>query len=297
MNPFLGYQDTQDAQEVFPLIGKWLKEHGCNTSVGRFAEYSEFLGYMRYCQQHRVQTPKYNMLELAWFNREIAELTFVFNKFTRIETDITTELLKQILQGRALPADNPETEKCRNYLLQLRAAAYFMDAGFDVSVSSDADVVAKKDGKSYYIECKRIYSISQVERRFGELRDQLVKRLSAHPNSSEAFGIAWIDPTALMLSRIGMYSAYTRAASQVAVRVDLDLFAKRCPFKKLQQDSRILAVMLQMVWPSICADETGPIHTGFTSIIQHLVSEEVFQSHVKPLFDGLLKPTNVPTQG
>ena len=294
MKPFLGREDTLNMHDVFPLIEKWLIAHDCQVTTGRFAEYSEFIRYMQYCEKHRVSEPKYNMLELASFHREIRELAFVFTRFTRNETDITTELLKQILQGHALPTTSPEVEHCRNYLLQLRAAAYFIDAGFGVSVNSKADVVATKDGKTYYVECKRLYSLSQVEKRFSELRDQLLTRLRAHAEKGDAFGIAWIDPTSILVSRIGMYSAYSRAACQVAVRMDLSLFANQCPFKKLQQDPRILAAMLQMVWPSISADEEGPFCIGFTSIIQPLVSDECFRDHVKPLFDTLLELTNNP---
>ena len=294
MKAILGHQDSLKVHEVFPSIEKWLKNHGCNVSTGRFAQYLEFLSYLQHCEEHRVREPKYNMLEVALFHREILELAFVFTRFTRQETDVTTELIKRILQGHALPTDNAEAERCRNFLLQLRAAAYFMDSGFDVSVNSAADVVAKKDGKTYYVECKRLYSQIQVGKRFSELRDQLLTRLRGQAEKGEAFGIAWVDPTSLLVGRIGVYSAYSRVACQVAVRTDLNLFANQCPFRKLQDDPRILAVMLQVVWPSICADEAEPLSVGFTSLITPLVSREAFRDHVRPLFDKLLEQTRAP---
>jgi hypothetical protein len=294
MEKILGHQDPMNVREVFPEIEKWLKKHGCNVSTGRFAEYAEFLHYLQFCEEHKVRVPKYNMLEIASFHREIFELAFVFTRFTRNETDVTTELIKKILQGHALPTNNPEAEKCRNYLLQLRAAAYFLDSSFEVLVNSEADVIAKKDGKTYYVECKRIYSLAQVDKRFGELRDQLLSRLHGHIENGEAFGIAWIDPTSIFLNRIGMYSAYSRIACQAAVRMDLHLFTNDCPFTKLQKDSRILAVMFQMVWPSITAVENGPFFIGCTSIIQPLVSQDAFRDHVRPLFDKLLEQIHAP---
>jgi hypothetical protein len=87
MKTILGHQDSLNVREVFPLIEKWLKNHGCNVSTGRFAEYVEFLRYLQYCEEHQVPEPKYNMLELASFHREIFELAFVFTRFTRNETD------------------------------------------------------------------------------------------------------------------------------------------------------------------------------------------------------------------
>lgn len=92
--------------------------------------------------EEKVLVPKYDMVQMATFNREIVDLTFVFSRFVSQKTDLTKELLKKILQGHALPTEDPEAERCRNYLLQLRAAVYFMDLGFDVSVNADADVVA-----------------------------------------------------------------------------------------------------------------------------------------------------------
>jgi hypothetical protein len=293
MNQTLGYEDPlsnpKNLREAFSAITHWLQKHDCKITTGRFAEYTEFLRYMEHCEKYQIKAPKYNMLELASFHREIAEIAFVFSRFAGKESDITVELLKKTLQGHALPTDNPAAEKCRNYLLQLRAAVYFMDSGFDVSVNSDADVVAKKDNKTYYIECKRLYSLSQVEKRVRELEDQLLARFREHSGGSEAFGIGWIDPTSIFTGRIGMYSAYSRAASQVAVRVDLNLFANQCPFDRLKKDPRILAVALQMVWPSLCGNEEAPIATGFTSIICPLVSEDLFREKVRPLFDKLLK--------
>jgi len=298
MKNSLGYEDPlndpDNLLEAFALIQKWLKEQNCNISTGRFAEYVEFMRYMEECRRKKVLVPKYDMVQMATFNREIIELTFVFSRFVGQKTDLTKELLKKILQGHALPTEDPEAERCRNYLLQLRAAVYFMDLGFDVSVNADADVVAKQDGITYYVECKRLYSLSQVDKRFRELRDQLSKRIQTHAEKSEPFGIAWIDPTAIFLGKIGVYSAYTRAASQVAVRMDINLFANQCPFKFLQEDSRILATVLQVVWPSICASEARSLFVCFTSIVQPLVSKEAFRDQVRPLFDKLLKINPAP---
>jgi hypothetical protein len=293
MNQTLGYEDPlsnpKNLREAFSAITHWLQKHDCKITTGRFAEYAEFISYMDYCEKHKVLIPKYNMLELASFHREINELTFVFSKFVSKESDITIQLLKQVLQGHALPTDNPAAEKCRNYLLQLRAAVYFMDSGFDVSVSSDADVVAKKNNKTYYIECKRLYSLSQVEKRIREIEDQLLARFSEHKEESEAFGIGWLDPGAIFMGRIGMYAAYSRAASQLAARVDLNLFADQYLPDKTKKDPRILAIALQMVWPSICGLEEISISTGFTTIVCPLVSKDDFREKVRPLFDNLLK--------
>ena len=293
MNQTLGYEDQlsnpKNLREAFSAITHWLQKQDCRITTGRFAEYAEFINYMDYCEQHKVLVPKYNMLELASFHREINELTFVFSKFVNKESDITSQLLKQILQGHALPSGNPAVEKCRNYLLQLRAATYFMDSGFDVSVSSDADVVATKDSKTYYIECKRLYSLSQVDKRIREIEDQLLTRFREHKASGEVFGIGWLDPSAIFMGRIGMYAAYTRAASQMAVRIDLNLFASQYLPEKSKKDPRILAIALQMVWPSICGLEEISISTGFTTIVCPLVTEDAFREKVHPLFNKLLK--------
>lgn len=300
MKEILGHRDSllsnsQGLVATFQSIKIWLKKNGLSVSTGRLFQYDQFLNYIQALPKD--EKPKYNMLELALFYREISELAFVFSRFVEMEADLTYDILKIIFRGHALPTEVPEVEKCRNYLLQLRAAAYFMDAGFQVQVSTDADVIAKKGGKVYYIECKRIYSLSQVDKRLSEIAKQLSTRFGNHKDDCEAFGIGWIDPTPILVRNFGMYAANTRIACQTAARIDLDIFIGHCPFEKLLKHSGIIAAVFQTIWPSVCSDEEGPISIGFTSLIQPLVPKSEFQQKVRPLFDEVFKNKGMAENG
>jgi hypothetical protein len=288
----LGWRDTfGDADKLyedFTAIKEWLISQDVDPLKGRFADYVRFIASWK-----SSGTGKMFTAEMATYFREIHELLWAYRTFRVDQSDLTAELIKKTLQSNALPGEKPEGEKGRNYLLQLRAAAYFLKSGFEVRVDSDADVVAYKDEATYYVECKRIYSLKQVSKRMREIRDQLHRRLLQHPSSAAAYGIAWLDPTPVLIGKIGLYSAFSNVGAQVAVRMDLHVFADLCSFDLLKTDKRILAAVIQAVWPcaSVIPDR---LVIGFTSLIVPLVSDAEFEQRVRPLFDMLMTQYNAP---
>lgn len=281
------FGDADELRETFTAIRDWLISQGIDPTKGRFADYVKFIADWK-----NARGPQFTA-EIAGYLREIHELLWAYRALLGNESDLSADLIKKTLQGTALPGASPGGEKGRNYILQLRAAAYFGRRGFKVQLNSEADVVAIKDDTTYYVECKRIYSLKQVPKRLREVRDQLLKRLRAHPPSTAAYGIAWLDPTAVLVGKIGVYSAFSNFGAQLAVRADLHVFSKLCPFDVLKSDGRILAAVIQTVWPcaSVVPDR---LFVGFTSFIVPLVSDADFEKRVRPLFDSLMTQESAP---
>lgn len=282
------FGDAESLYKDFTAIKEWLIAQGIDPTKGRFADYVKFIASWKNSDEKKFFTA-----ETATYFREIHELLWAYREFLLNQSDLTAELIRKTLQSKALPSQKPGSEEGRNYLLQLRAAAYFLRCDFEVSVNSDADIVARRGETTYYVECKRLYSMKQISKRMNDLHDQLCARIKQHPCQGEVYGIAWIDPTPIIVGKIGLYSAFSTLGAQMAVRVDLNIFADLCPLDILKTERRILAVILQTIWPCATVVPDRMI-VGFTSLIVNLVSYEEFERRVRPLFDQLMKQESAP---
>lgn len=252
------------------------------------------LGYMNFLERFdRKQTN--DGTEVARYWREINEVIFVIRKLRLNPKGFPNALIVKCFEGQELVNGTPENDRGRNYMLEARAAIYFLNRGYDISLETECDVVARSKETTYYIECKRLYSESKVRLRRAEAYDQIIKRFSDEDDQKNKRGIIWIDPSAIILKSCLMYVTGSEVAAIAAARADLIYFAeKHLGDIPGQDDTRMLGMVTQMVFPAHIGEKEGVL-TGFTNIFSPInrrsLSEERHQE-MRKLFENLI-PSSV----
>ncbi|WP_295751537.1 hypothetical protein [Undibacterium sp.] len=78
--------------------------------------------------------------------------------------------------------------------------ARFHSPGYTLDLDDTSDVVARRDGLVVCVECKRLASEKQLEKRINGAADQL--KLAMEKSGEEAVGIIYIDVSSCVLSDV-----------------------------------------------------------------------------------------------
>lgn len=278
--------DVPNIRETFENLLPILDQHGVDARNVRRQTYSKFLDDWK---ANRLES--YEPSSVTQLMREVLEVVFVLDTFTNNSFPIPTRLVQAAFGGGPLTLNDPEADRARNFMLELRVAIYFLRFGFAVLLDQDCDVIAERGGKRFFIECKRLYSENKVQNRVKEAFSQLAKRLNSADPDHDNRGIAWFDPTPIILRYCPFYMAATKLAALQAARVDLLEFQRRnIDLRAAPNDARVIALVFQMVFPSRCSlDES--LMTGFTSLVlpgnPSLTDDD--ERFVTKLFDDLFE--------
>lgn len=227
-----------------------LTRKGIRTSGTRLPQYVAVLDGMNalegspfeYEQHHEL----FNRYALAL--REVYDLILIQRGLLVYEPPGTDELLKIIVGGQPF-AMNDEDRRARNFQFQLRIASYFLRTGHLVDLSEDADIVAQLDCGTLHVECKRISSVKQVEKRVKECTRQLKARIAA-VRSKRQFGLAVFDVTKLAYPHEGVSWGPTIEFARFKFRARLNALADELDFARpLASVKGVLGVWLQLSMP------------------------------------------------
>lgn len=246
-------------RETFESVVEYLMTHGVKSNNVRIKAYREFLE-----QISNDTYVKTDMLEAPRLWREIHEILFVITTFIKNQIAPPVELLVRAFDGK--PLEEYTHTEGRNFFLELRAAIYFLRAGYGVTLNEQCDIVATRGRNRIFIECKRIYSEQKTRERVQKCYQQLDQRLLHADKEFRNYGVAWIDPSPAMQKHHFVYTAYSERGARKAAGVDLMEFWKQW-INRLSHgnDKRIFAMVLQIVWPGWVSG-VG-IRTGFTSLV------------------------------
>lgn len=251
-----------DPEVSIDLAMPMLKEAGVGSSNVRLKEYREFLAQ---CKDNVLDNSDRERNITLW--REVNELAFILDVFRKNQEAMPAGLLKKALSGNVLNSNNPEKDRSRNYLLELRAAVYFLASGFRVQLEGASDLVVFDRRRKYFVECKRIYSKNKIKERIKEAATQAVIQLDGKSASRGDRAILWIDLSPILLRACPVYHTYSRDSARDAARRDLMTILKgNLNEKHNVVDKRIKALVAQVLWASNCQDGTR-ITTGFTTIV------------------------------
>lgn len=241
-----------------------------NTRIDRYTQ------YLKHLQTDEAADPLkvFNNVEdtrfrspIDWYLyvlREVHELMWILaglKKRTPLGID---QKLKVVVGGRdfaALDADSTS----RNAQFELRIASYFCQAGCEVDLSSDTDVVAKTDTDAYFVECKRVASRKQLSKRAAQAKRQLKRRLPRKDGKRRVLGCVALDVTKVAFTHNGLTWGltpdHTRDIIQEGlVRVASD-FSNAFEFEGCR---KLLGYWLQIHIPALVMKPPAPL-TRFSS--------------------------------
>lgn len=152
--------------------------------------------------------------------REVHELMWILRGLkVRLPVGVDDKL-KTIVSGRDFAALDTDSTS-RNAQFELRIASYFCQAGCNVDLSTDTDIIALTNDHAFYLECKRVGSESQLGKRLSEARTQLRRRMPRKDGRRLVLGCVAVDVTKVAFSHNGLTFGMTNDHSRDVIQEKL----------------------------------------------------------------------------
>lgn len=263
--------DEVNLLEELKEFKAWVEERGLHVASTRLGRYikayqqlSTFTGWPEDLSDESRE-------KFLFVMREAQELCWIYKGLKCAEPPGTLEILKKVLGGAELSRNDNPKAGARNFQFELRIASYFLQAGYEVDLSQQSDLVVQLPEYTLYVECKRLSSPKKVKQRAQEALTQLRHRFLENRRSSKCFGLAVFDVSKILYPGQGI-SIFP--GSLVAREHILELLNDFNDTHSLElifrQEKNILAVWLQVLTPVI--QFTGPkVATRFSSLYLPLV--------------------------
>lgn len=171
-------------------VFKWIKDKNLKVDLSRYSRYKGYIDDfydMGNSKDILILKPKFERLNEA--AQECFQIVQVYEAFKDVKSNNFDERIKRIVAGQDFYNSANAEDQPRDFLYELLVATWFKESGYEIDFDQLTDVVAIKDNKTVYIECKRIKSNRGLEKNFRKACKQL-KRIDKTENT---YGLVFID--------------------------------------------------------------------------------------------------------
>jgi hypothetical protein len=197
------FQAKDASIEKLNEVVDWINGLGIRSAATRLMGYKKFIAEF-YRVLGTEDASESHLYQFAQAQREIFELVRLKEALQTQEGTHLLQRLKQVTSG--LPFRSARIhDPARDISFELSIAGRFLKAGLEVDFSQIADVVVRSDPYTIYVECKRITSEKQVEKRIAEAYQQASRRI-ASSNSSRAKGFCAFEVSEVINPQLEMYA-------------------------------------------------------------------------------------------
>ena len=188
---------TEELKKDYFEACEWINSLGLNYRPTRFAAYKkDFELFFNPDNEDKINLDEDLLADLHTYmnaSLEAVELIRIRNAFKEDNHKDFINILKKTLSGTPFK-NSKNSDQSRNFTFELAVASRFLKAGYEVDLSSIADLICIINGRKIFIECKRIQSIRQLRKRVKEANKQVAKRLKKD-NSIGSRGMVAISLT------------------------------------------------------------------------------------------------------
>jgi hypothetical protein len=190
----------ENVGDRFEAACGWLTDMGVNVSPSRVGRYRRDVSdlvtsYNASGPEHEALLSRLDEMLVTLF--EVTELITIHERLcTYPDQGSLHARLHRLSMGPGWSGEeisNNSSTHARNVAFELLMAARCIAAGYDVDLSSDADVIASKGGYSIIIECKRPQSPDALERNLKSAFKQLACRYASGDPLASDRGIVAIS--------------------------------------------------------------------------------------------------------
>lgn len=188
---------------------------------------------------------------LIYVLREVNELSWIYKGLSKALPIGIDEKLKILISGSDFAALDIDSAS-RDIQFELRIASYFCQAGCEVDVSQETDIIVLTSDRAYYIECKRIASNGKIAKRLAEARKQLANRIPKKIHGLDVFGCIAADVTKVAFPHNGLTIGLTNEHSKKIIQrklIDIYDSVKNAPL--FLDCKQLLFYWLQIHMPGI----------------------------------------------
>ncbi|MFQ2636772.1 hypothetical protein ACK3ZK_18020 [Aeromonas caviae] len=252
-------QTYVDASAKLYKACAWLDDLGIAFSRTRIGRYRELFGALARCQLAGRLEAFYDEYSFeSWVNAayEVAELTRIYEGLSGQVDQAFVSRLREAVKGQELYVLDSEHRSGRDFSFELSMAAKFVSAGFAVDFGHDADLRIPLNGLTLFVECKRLKSRQQIQKRIKEGVKQLHKRYVKSEGPNEARGMLAISIGKTVNEKFGLLEgANPTQLGQKAFAYNHAFIEKYKPYWQAQKDGRTIGVAVVLDAPGILKSE------------------------------------------
>lgn len=210
--------------QLLPEIISWLVELGLAAENSRFTRYKKIIeNFFRERPDTLPDGGNQRFRDLILAYRECLEICIVYTCFKDSRHINFINKLSKVVTGQDVPEPGDAGES-RNYLLELLVAARFQQVGYTIDFDEKTDVVARRDGITVCVECKRLTSEKQLIKRMGEAADQLSKAPAKF--GENVVGLIFVDISSCIIESV-RWEVNTAHDAVFEMRREMQLFIFR----------------------------------------------------------------------
>lgn len=139
----------------------------------------------------------------------------------------------------------------RNTQFELRIASYFCQAGFEVDLSTETDIIASSKEYTYFIECKRVASIKMLMQRIDEAKKQILLRKPKN-TFKKIYSAVAVDVTKIAYEHNGLTWGVTYDHTKDIIQDKLKSISEQIRNNPIFQNNiNLLCLWMQIHIPSL----------------------------------------------
>lgn len=263
---------------------QWLSSWGFNISPTRVAKYKQYL--------LQAVGKEVSVLEYESIMYDISELFFISNTLSDYQGAALEPLLGDLIKGKVRKGLKVGDERARNFEFELKVIAQYYKLGFELDLSTNADLIVKdKLGSQLLIECKRLTSAKKLGKRIKEAAKQLHSKYQYCSNPLQTRGLIFLDVTNLVNPSFSIIRANASNEARAFLGRKLADFASKN--EELWDDLRDLrtwGVVLYCSAPTKINEELSTISRVFH--LDLLVSNQIEQDKAHAFIKHFIEPDN-----
>lgn len=186
--------------EELPNIIAWLSGLGLPSTNSRYARYERIIDEFYKVHPHaRVDGGLQAFRNLSLAYRECIDIYMVYTSFKQLRDAGLIERLLKAVTGPDVP-EVDEAGQSRDFVFELLVAARFHQAGYTIDFCQKTDVVARRDGITVRVECKRITSEKKLRERVNKAASQLAEAPAI--DGEKVIGLIYVDVSGCIVEKV-----------------------------------------------------------------------------------------------
>lgn len=237
----------------------WLGRLGIRYSATRVGRYKELFASLARHQLADTLPEFYNeYTREAFVNaaHEVAEIVRMYEGLSEVADDRLIPRLQAAMRGHELYVLDREDRSGRDFSLELSVAAKFARAGLLIDFGHAADVQAQYGDFTFFVECKRLKSITNAPKRIKSGLNQLHGRCRNAKNLTKARGLLVLSIGKLVNTDLGLLTADTdQLLGENAFAYNRTFIESHRELWQPPRDPRILGVAVILDTPGVVGEK------------------------------------------
>jgi hypothetical protein len=237
------------------LFGSGLSRLGIEYSRTRIGRYKDLFGALARHQVAGTLDAFYDQYSFEdWVNaaHEVAELSRIYEGLCEQAAPALVTRLKNAVKGQEFYTLDSENRSGRDFSFELSIAAKFVGARLPVDFGHDADIRVALEGVTFFVECKRLKSPKQIQKRIKVGIKQLHKRYVKSNEPHSARGMLAVSIGKIVNKNLGLLEGSDSVElGRKAFAYNRAFIEKYKSYWQSQRDSRTIGVAVVLDSPGV----------------------------------------------